>query len=386
MKKAESGGSIAVLVLLIAMFIGVYILLIPPEDRANLLNQTNLLNESYRGKISSSVLLSEEIGILKPLKTDSVKHDIDSVSLFVKEEPKTEDLANTLSIENGFFGESSHSLLFNVDDITNLKDATLFFFVNEGDGDLIITLNGQIVHSSETDGLKNIVLPKNYIRENNELRFKVSRPRINFFGKNRYELSDVKLRKTFEVTNTKEIRTVVLSSTESGDGKLSYLTFCNKLNTGARLRIFVNNKEKLNELIPCVPQRKTLEISKEDLITGDNEFLFDIDKGDYLLNDISLEVKAKEGGAERIKFAVSDNQYKKIQEGDEAILKIDFATSEENKKATINLNDKQFSFNTKDNKFERFVTGFIKKGNNFIEIKPDNEFEVLNLEIRIENK
>ncbi len=386
MKKAESGGSIAVLVLLIAMFIGVYILLIPPEDRANLLNQTNSLNESDRGKISSSVLLSEEIGILKPLKTDSVKHDIDSVSLFVKEEPKTEDLANTLSIENGFFGESSHSLLFNVDDITNLKDATLFFFVNEGDGDLIITLNGQIVHSSETDGLKNIVLPKNYIRENNELRFKVSRPRINFFGKNRYELSDVKLRKTFEVTNTKEIRTVVLSSTESGDGKLSYLTFCNKLNTGARLRIFVNNKEKLNELIPCVPQRKTLEISKEDLITGDNEFLFDIDKGDYLLNDISLEVKAKEGGAERIKFAVSDNQYKKIQEGDEAILKIDFAISEENKKATINLNDKQFSFNTKDNKFERFITGFIKKGNNFIEIKPDNEFEVLNLEIRIENK
>ena len=386
MKKAESGGSIAVLVLLIAMFIGVYILLIPPEDRANLLNQTNSLNESDRGKISSSVLLSEEIGILKPLKTDSVKHDIDSVSLFVKEEPKTEDLANTLSIENGFFGESSHSLLFNVDDITNLKDATLFFFVNEGDGDLIITLNGQIVHSSETDGLKNIVLPKNYIRENNELRFKVSRPRINFFGKNRYELSDVKLRKTFEVTNTKEIRTVVLSSTESGDGKLSYLIFCNKLNTGARLRIFVNNKEKLNELIPCVPQRKTLEISKEDLITGDNEFLFDIDKGDYLLNDISLEVKAKEGGAERIKFAVSDNQYKKIQEGDEAILKIDFATSEENKKATINLNDKQFSFNTKDNKFERFITGFIKKGNNFIEIKPDNEFEVLNLEIRIENK
>src|SRR3989344_1117638 len=191
MKKAQSGGSIAVLVLLIAMFIGVYILLIPPEDREKLLNQTNSLNESNIGKSSSLILLSEDIGILKPLKTDSVKHDIDSVSLFVKEEPKTEDLTNTLSVENGFFGESSHSLLFNADDITNLKDATLFFFVNEGDGDLIITLNGQIVHSSETDGLKNIVLPKNYIRENNELRFKVSRPRINFFGKNRYELSDV---------------------------------------------------------------------------------------------------------------------------------------------------------------------------------------------------
>ena len=50
----------------------------------------------------------------------------------------------------------------------------------------------------------------------------------------------------------------------------------------------------------------------------------------------------------------------------------------------VNINNNEFSFNTDDEKFERLVTKFIRKGNNFIEIKPENEFEIESLEIRIE--
>ena len=189
---------------------------------------------------------------------------------------------------------------------------------------------------------------------------------------------------SFEITNNQAIRNVILSSTDDGDAKLNYMTFCNKLSTGARLRIFINKKEKSNELLPCVPQRKNLEIKKTDLVKGENELLFDIDKGDYLLNDITLEVKSGEGGNEKIKFVVSQGQYDKILEG-EAILKIEFGfNQDEKKRAVVNINNNEFSFNTDDEKFERLVTKFIRKGNNFIEIKPENEFEIESLEIRIE--
>jgi len=383
MKKGQSAGNIAVLVLLIALFITLYVLLIPQEDREKLLNDSNETSDTIKSS-ETDILISENVGLLKPLETDVVKHDIDSVSLFFRNEPRTIDLSNFLNIEKSAFGESFQNLVFNVDDTINLRDITLFFFVQESKGNLIIVLNGQEIYSNKADGLQSIILPKNLIMSANELRFMVSSPGMNIFGKNRYRLSDVKLRESFEITNNQAIRNVILSSTEDGDAKLNYMTFCNKLITGARLRIFINKKEKSNELLPCVPQRKNLEIKKTDLVKGENELLFDIDKGDYLLNDITLEVKSGEGGNEKIKFVVSQGQYDKILEG-EAILKIEFGfNQDEKKRAVVNINNNEFSFNTDDEKFERLVTKFIRKGNNFIEIKPENEFEIESLEIRIE--
>tara|TARA_Y100000034_G_scaffold136731_1_gene215307 strand:- start:8201 stop:9352 length:1152 start_codon:yes stop_codon:yes gene_type:complete len=382
MKKGQSGGNIAVLVLLIAIFISVYILLIPQEDRDDLLNEINKKNDSNgdNGDVEL-VLLEESVGILKPSDTDTVIHDIDSVSLFFRDEPVTQDLANVLTIENGLFGESSQKLVFNLDDEDNLRDIALFFFVREGDGDLEVKLNGQNVYAGKAEGLQNINLPKNIVGSINELQISVDKGILG----NKYVLSDIKLRENFEITNAQEVRNVVLSSAEDENAKLSFLSFCNEQNSGARLRIFVNAKESFNELMPCVPQRKNLEIDKNDLNVGNNEFIFDIDKGDYLLNDLELEVKSKEGGKERIKFPISEEQFNKIQEDNEVVLKVEFGNlDEDDRKGTISVNGKEFSFNTDDDEFEKLITSFVEEGNNFIEIKPDNEFEILNLEIIIE--
>src|SRR3989344_3395266 len=137
MKKSQTqAGSIAVLVILIALFMVLYLLFLPARDRAELLgqNQTSA-NLTSTAKTSETVLLSQSPGLLKPFEKDTEEHEIDAVNLFLREEPENIDLANSLSFTKSLFKEDVGELKFNVNDLENLQKVTLFFLVNEGKGD-----------------------------------------------------------------------------------------------------------------------------------------------------------------------------------------------------------------------------------------------------------
>ena len=68
----------------------------------------------------------------------------------------------------------------------------------------------------------------------------------------------------------------------------------------------------------------------------------------------------------------------------EVILKMSFSSTDELKKATINVNGNEFTMETKENEFKRSLTSLAKEGNNFIKIIPESEFNLEFLEITIE--
>lgn len=386
MKKSQTqSGSIAVLIILIALFMALYLLFLPTEERTRLLwgNLTSD-NQTSTDNLITDVLLSQSPGLLKPFEKDTEKHEIDAVNLFLKEEPKTSDLATSISFSKSLFKEDVQELKFNVDDLENLQKATLFFLVNEGKGDLIITLNGIQIFNDEVRGIQNIILPKDLLQETNKLVFKVSGPGINIFGKNKYALSNIKVRESFQRTNTKEERTFILSSNELDENaKLSFFLFCNKATT-SRLRIFLNKEEINNELLSCASSVKNIDLNKKLLNEGKNTLLFEIDKGDYLINDIKVETHVKEGGAKTYKFAISETQFDKILSDKEVILKMQFSSTYEVNKAIINVNGKEFTMETEENEFKRPITSLVKEGNNFIKITPESEFNLEFLEIILE--
>ena len=365
-----------------------YILFLPKQERLQLLgiNETTQEKVEEQARVSANVLLSQSPGLLKPFEKDTNIHEIDAVTLFIRDEPVTLDLANSISLSKSVFGEDKRELRFNVDDLTNLDKVSLFFLVTQSEGNLIISLNDIEIFNNKARGLQSIILPVDLIQETNKLTFKVSSPGFNIFASNDYTLSEIKVRQNYEITNTKEQRTFTLTASESGDAELSFFVFCNDPLSRGRLRVFVNNEEIANEALGCVSAEKTIEVDKEELKEGRNTLLFEIDKGDYLINDIELEVEVEEGGAVTYKFAVSETQFEDILDADKEVkLEITFNdVGDETKKATINVNNNEFTLETKGLDYERFITSLIEEGNNFIKITPQSEFDIEILEIKIE--
>lgn len=379
MKKGQvtSGGSVAVLIFLIALFMVFYILLLSPADRDALLNQTDVENTGTSSTSQiTSVLLEQNPGIVKPHSSGTIKHKIDSVNLYIKEEPLTSDLAASLSLSKSLFSENKRQLLFNIEDLNDLDQVNLYLLVLDGEGNLIINLNGITIYESRASGLVNVILPTDLLSESNVLQFMVSSPGWNIFSTNYYDLRDIKVRESYEMTNTKENRRFVLSDNEKGDAKLKYYIFCNTLETGARLRVFLNNEEISSEILNCVGAQKFIDIDTNELETGENVLMFEIDKGDFLLNNIELEIDSEEGGYLDYKFSITENQYDDILAEDlDVVLFMEF-NEDDLKKATISVNGNEFSLNTEETDFERIITNFVDEGNNFIKITPDVEFNI----------
>ena len=86
MKKAQvSAGNVAVLIFLIAIFMALFILLLPAQDRSDLLNK-DLDDENGDDSDSEVFILTQSPGLLKPSSDDETTHKIDSTNLFLRSE------------------------------------------------------------------------------------------------------------------------------------------------------------------------------------------------------------------------------------------------------------------------------------------------------------
>ena len=114
MKKGQSAGNIGVLVFLIAAFLALFILLLPSEDRQELLRTNNSI--SSNDDFNTVVLLSQSPGLLNTLTADESLHKIDSINLFLRDEPIVSDLASKLTVREGVFSSDVRKLTFKIDD------------------------------------------------------------------------------------------------------------------------------------------------------------------------------------------------------------------------------------------------------------------------------
>ena len=194
----------------------------------------------------------------------------------------------------------------------------------------------------------------------------------------------IKIRESYELTNTRESREFEINDQEIEDVELAYFLYCNDQKSGTRLRIFMNNEEIKNEVISCTTAERKLDIEEEDMEVGTNTLIFQIDKGDYIFSDIKLNFRTKLKGAFKYKFPITEDEFDDILSEDrEAILLMEF-NDDIDKRATISVNGKEFSIDTDDIDYERDISRLVKEGNNFIKITPLNEFNIDLLKITLE--
>jgi len=373
----KGSSSIAGLVFLIAVFIIIYVLVMPPCDKCRLLNNGNCV-EICDGNGAQGIILDDQVGGVN-LK-DEINHNLDSVNLYIRVEPEDEKLAGSLFVSRGWFGNVDQDLSFELEDLDNLEEVYFTTKIINGKGKLFIELNGRLVDQID-DNKGNIVvpLPSSYLKEKNNLKLYTSSPGIAFWSKNQYDLEDLKIRKEFERVHYEESRTFSVSKSEKEaltDSTLKFSVFCSAAGSLSVLKVYLNDGLLSSESITCKSFDKEIDIQESNLRVGENKITFVIDDGNYLLTPILVNNKLSDGIYPSYNFNVDEDIYNSPSS---YFLSLQMGLG--NKKAKILINDYNIELNSANSYFQTEITRFIKVGNNFLEIIPENDFEVSNVKV-----
>jgi hypothetical protein len=173
------------------------------------------------------------------------------------------------------------------------------------------------------------------------------------------------------------------------------------------LTILVNNKLLRSDYVVCDVGLQSLGINKINLISGDNTLEFRIDKGDYRLEDMELDLNLMEKYFPKYSFEVSDDDFDKISNycyetcvydcdrncetdrcydlcvddcaGDCDIKRVNLGMlfgNDGRKKAAITINEFEINFDVYDIDYYVDITKYIRRGSNYIKIIPKNNFEI----------
>ncbi len=392
-KKGQEGTAIAVVLIVIALFMVLYILFISPEERAKILEPQTVDQQSTTSTTNAQVeLLAVSPGVLSPSKDFGSSHPIPSMNLFVKTEPNLDTLAQNLVIKSGLFSSSSPVLKFKTDDVKNTKSVALNFFVDKtSGGELRIKLNGRTVYSEVLDlGAQVIELDSNLLQSENELELSTSGPGILFWQTNSINLKNILLKQEFERTNAKEDRSFTLSPGEKSTlskATLSYTQVCNARleKQTALLDINVNGRRAESLRIVCVTTQQQFEIDTSFFQEGQNTLSMNLEEGDFSFNQINLLTQTSETKFQTYQFSVPTKEFNKVKSGDR-VVKLDLFFLQENKakNARLDINNNEVLVNTNDNSFSRDITDLVVSGTNFLRIIPSNTITINNLKVSLE--
>jgi hypothetical protein len=378
--KKGKEHTVAGLVMLIAVFIILYTLTLPPCDKCKLMGDD--CSDVCKGDFEEKIILDESPGNIGGISEDIIRHNLDSINLFIKDKPEIKILSNSLEIKNGLFGESDQELEFNIEDLDSLDKAYLSFAVIKAKGNLVLTLNGKQIFNQKLDPKKIEVvdLPIEYLEKDNKLRLQVTPPGAAFWSSNVYSLKDIKLKEEFELTHSSEVLRFSVSSSEVEsveNSKLNFYVYCrDDMGRSNIMKAYLNNNLVFNKLVSCQNEEYSVDLDKELFVGGSNEIEFSVSGGSYLINDINIVNEVSGDIFPSYIFYVRDDVYR-----DAGRFYLDLNMGGGSKKAEIIVNDNTISIDTTNKFVEYDITEMVGRGNNYIEIRPYNDFRVNGLKI-----
>ena len=378
--RAQGGGPAAALIGIITLMFIFYILFLPPEERKSLLEGENAsLTEEGIG-----LLLDEAPGLLTFTEKGVFDHSISNIYLIETKNAVVLGQENPFIVKKGWFGEQQKSMVFSAGDLDNTENVVLSFQASERKGILVISLNGQKIFEGAVN-LQNpppVSLPKTLLRPTNQIDFSVTG---GFFSSKKYSLTDIKV--IGDITDVKKQisqNTFTISDTEKENLDSAFLDFypiCEQRTVGT-LTIELNGKV-IYSASPACESLNRQDLYAEDLRTGKNTLIFRIDKGSYRVEQIRVRTVLKAVKANVEFFNVKTSLYNNILDKErQVILRIEFIDDNKAKRAELNINGRKDMIDQTDNIYERDISTWVKEGNNYIEIKPLTELDVVKLQVR----
>lgn len=372
-------GSIAGLIFLVIIFILLYVLIMPPCDRCELLGgdcDDNCDIDDFNSE--GEELLDVEPGQVSSFGLNESRKDLDDVNLFFDPNPYTKRLATSVDVSASWFGGSDKSLSFDVEDLDNIESASLLLDVLDSRGKLIIELNGHEIFSSKIDSpkLEIVKLPLAYLKEKNHLKMYTDAPSLAFWSKNFYDITDVVFKLEFNKVNSKAARYFTLSKIEKDNllgSSLEFFIYCEEGVEGfSSFKIYLNDESVLNELLECEGKEKLVALNRDYLEKGPNQLIFIIDSGKYILGQINVVNEFIGNINPAYTFDISKDE---LSDAGSIYLKLEFDGTGD-RRASIEINDNSINLDTDADEFEVNILDYVNKGENNIEIIPKNSFEI----------
>jgi len=301
MKRGQAAAAGSLLALL-AVFIVLYILLLPPDVRQELLGDepgTTGPNTENPGNIPrfNTTVLSVTPGRIDYLKFKQYEHPLAAVNLFSTSCSTAMDIGDSAYVKNGIFDKKAVNITFRLDDVDNLKNTMISFTISpnrNNQGRLIITLNGKEIYNKESGSLPAPIQVTN-LQRTNHMDIEVTGVGWRFWTTNEYELGDIRLFYDEVDTSTQQSRgTFMVTDSEKFNLEKATLKFfpdCNPRDVG-RLSAVLNNLAVYNAVPDC-GQLNVIELSPGNLEAGMNRLDFSADEGQYLITHISVDTELK---------------------------------------------------------------------------------------------
>ncbi len=375
--KAVPGSAAGALIGIITLVIIFYIILIPPAEREK------LLGDEATGVLPENILVQEYVGRLSEIDKDDRKHLVPNV--FLKEVTESTVLAqeNAFIIKKGLSAQYK-TIEFFLEDPEHVDNVLISFNTPTHTGILKVIFNSHTVFEGEidTESPQPVRINKNYLQDKNIVQLEV-----HGFGVPAKVYAFENFRIIGDITNIQKQEASHLISIPSAEydniekAYIDYIPYCNQNNVGM-LELYLNG----NELFSGVPNCNSLariSLYKEDLNSERNEIAFRLLKGTINIEQIRLKTFLKTKEAWSKYFYVNEKQHKEIK-NNKAMLEINFADDGYLKEVELELNGEKDSIKQNSPYFVRDVSEVVKKGNNYISIKPETDVNILNLEVRIE--
>ncbi|MBU0756610.1 MAG: hypothetical protein KKF44_00965 [Nanoarchaeota archaeon] len=369
-------------ILIMGIAIILYILMLPPADRAELLgeNGTNIYDDGTGDKNNITVLVLKEPGTLNFLGRDEVEIQIPSFNLFTKTDSIILVDFDSVYVKKSLFDYDYKNITFELKDMENIDNFMLSFRASKRSGILKISLNGNMILNKElaNDNPAPLRLPVEYLEKKNVILFEVSSPGMNFWQANEYILENIKITADITDLSGQENRQTFLISKQEKEYlkegiNLRFISDCN-LNSVGYLSIFLNNYEIYKGIPDCGQTTLIPPISKDRVLEGDNTLRFNSEKGNYLLYAIRMDMELEEPVYPTYYFTLEKDKFKNLEDGIADLnLTLLFTNDEEYKKGQIWLNGHITEIDTDEYVYSRNLNYYARENNNALEIRPKTD-------------
>jgi hypothetical protein len=387
-RKGDTGSGAASLVLLIALIVIVYVLAVDPEVRQEILSDpTDSVVEGSRVSVSEGLLLDTQPGNLATLKSNTITRNINGIRIEAKKRNIVPLKDRSVFASAGIFSEDPFQLKFPLDFPEN-SDLSLSFNARKREGRLVITLNDNVVFNDEMKGTtpNPINLPREQLRENNVLEFRVSGPGFAFWRANRYLLEGVSVAGSFvDETELEGSRSfLVLNGNELLNTEkltLEYSVVCLSETDQGRLIVKVN-ENILSDTVPLCGDRVRQDFLPDKLNTGDNKLTFIATSGKYVIEPLKIIFNFKESANTEYVFELSEEAFNNINGTDKTVeLLVEFA-GDSHKSLTINVNGNPIHIDQAGKSVSENIQAHLRKGKNYVNLEPrSSDITLLSLKV-----
>lgn len=379
-----SGTGAAVLVLIIAALIVLYVLFLPPDVREELLEGESASRAT--GQAGQEVLLLESPGRLDYITQGTIEHSMPSLQLYSTTNAALLNIVPSLYIKNGWFDNLEENVTFTLDDPELTGNVIFAFNTKVHKGRLQIRFNGNVIFDKEvtTLNVEPIPIPNDALRRKNVLTFSVSDVSWKFWGTNEYAIEDLTITGDITDISTQQSSVVFLvTATEKNNLEKAAVRFfadCNPAKVGI-LSVYLNDHNIMSSVPDCGMLRP-IEVSPTLLVGGENKLSFRTTKGAYLIDHISVVSNLKKISHPTYYFELSPVVFDEVVANRVRLgLYLEFSNDIDQKRVDIYVNGHPRAVDTRDRLVRIGIDPFINEGNNVIELRPRSTLDIVNMRV-----